>query len=204
MLNRMHRYTAIILTIYALFHVVNHLIGYYGAEAHIAYMQSLREVYLYALVEVGLMASIGVQASTGFYFVLRRWSARHSFFDYLQAFSGLYLAVFMISHVAMVMNARMSYGLDTNFYFAAAGINVEGLKGYLFTTYYFLAVAAIFTHLSAAARWWFIFINLRPYANAAAAVIILVGLCVSSFIVAIYSGAFYDLNIPAIYFQAYS
>lgn len=59
---------------------------------------------------------------------------------------------FLVVHVADVVVDRSALGLDTNFYFAAAGFHVWPF-GLFFGPYYFLAVITLFTHLGCAAYW---------------------------------------------------
>lgn len=63
-----------------------------------------------------------------------------------------YLPFFLVVHVAAVVVGRSALGLDTNFYFAAAGFHVWPF-GLFFGPYYFLAVITLFTHLGCAAYW---------------------------------------------------
>ena len=53
--------------------------------------------------------------------------------------------------VGAVLVARSLGGLDTNFYFAAAGLHVWPFALF-FAPYYFLAVAALFAHVGCALR----------------------------------------------------
>jgi hypothetical protein len=64
------------------------------------------------------------------------------------------LAFFLVLHVGAVLFGRQVLGLDTNFYYAAAGMHVSPY-GYFFAPYYFLAVLALFAHLGCAAYWRF-------------------------------------------------
>jgi hypothetical protein len=70
----------------------------------------------------------------------------------LQATSGTYLAFFLLVHISAVLVGRSVLGLDTNFYYAAAGFHVQPFQLF-FAPYYFLAVVALFTHLGCAAYW---------------------------------------------------
>ena len=67
---------------------------------------------------------------------------------------GAYLAFFLLVHVGAILFGRTVPKLDTNFYFAAAGLHVTPNR-FFFAPYYFLAVLALFTHLGCAAYWQF-------------------------------------------------
>ncbi|WP_460675440.1 hypothetical protein [Hymenobacter coalescens] len=65
----------------------------------------------------------------------------------IQVFSGLYLAFFLLVHTGAVLAGRTLLGLDTNLYFAAAGINTFPFSLF-FVPYYLLAVTAVFLHVA--------------------------------------------------------
>lgn len=84
--------------------------------------------------------------------VLRGWRKRSGLVAWLQAGSGIYLAMFMLFHISAVLFGRIALKLDTNFYYAAAGFVLMPYKLF-FAPYYFFAVFALFTHLGCAAYW---------------------------------------------------
>ena len=124
MLHTLHRSSAVIIALFALFHIANHAAAVAGVEAHIQLMDNLRQVYRLPLVEALLIGCVLFQVCSGLYFVIRRFGERHDFFDRLQAISGCYLAFFLLVHVSAVLFGRALLGLDTNFYYAAAGMHV--------------------------------------------------------------------------------
>jgi succinate dehydrogenase/fumarate reductase cytochrome b subunit len=153
----LHRIAAAAVGAYALVHLANHLMALRGIEAHIAFMRAVRQVTRAPAVEALLLAAIAVQAGSGVLMVLRRRrqrlapARRRPLFERLQEASGLYLAFFLLVHVISVLAGRAVLGLDTNFYFAAAGLQVKPYPLF-FVPYYGLAVAALFTHLACVLR----------------------------------------------------
>lgn len=197
MLHRLHRISALLISLYVLFHLANHLVALAGVEAHIDTMRSFRQIYRATLVEPLLLACVLFQVASGITFILRRRGQRRGFFDRAQAISGGYLAFFLLFHVGAVLYGR-SQGLDTNFNFAAATLNL-GAFAIFFAPYYTLAVVAYFTHLACGLRW---LLRARfPVAtlNRAAASLMALGLLLGLTIVATFSGAFYPVQIPADY-----
>ena len=132
-------------------HVANHLAGLAGAAAHIAFMQAARAVYRQPAAEALLLACVAFQSLSGLWLAVVRRKERRSFVAWAQAASGAYLAFFLLIHVGAVMAGRFALGLDTNFYFAAAGLHVRPYACF-FVPYYGLAVLAVFAHLACAAR----------------------------------------------------
>ncbi|MFP5393537.1 MAG: hypothetical protein ACLGI6_18645 [Gammaproteobacteria bacterium] len=147
-----HRRSAAVIGLFAFFHIINHLVSLGGVEAHLHWMDAARRIYRQPLVEAVLLACVAFQIISGIGFVIRGWKARVGWLSWLQAASGAYLALFLLAHVGAVLYGRVQLHLDTNFYFAAAGLYVPPWA-WFFAPYYFLGVLALFTHLGCAACW---------------------------------------------------
>ena len=197
MLHRLHRISALLISLYVLFHLTNHLFALEGIEAHIDTMRSFRQVYRSALVEPLLLACVLFQVASGITFILRRRGQRRGFFDHAQAISGGYLAFFLLFHVGAVLYGR-SQGLDTNFNFAAATLNLNAFPVF-FAPYYTLAVVAYFTHLACGLRWLLRARFPAATLDRAAGALMTLGLLLGLTVVATFSGAFYPVQIPAEY-----
>jgi len=198
MLHRLHRLSALLISLYVVFHLANHLAALGGVEAHIAFMRNYRQVYRASLVEPLLLACVLFQVGSGITFLIRRRGQRRGFFDRAQALSGAYLAFFLLFHLGAVLYGRAAQGLDTNFYFAAAGLQ-PGAYPAFFMPYYSLAVLAYFTHLTCGLRW-LLRRRLPPQTlDRAAAGAMSLGLLLAVTIVATFSGALYPVELPAEY-----
>ncbi len=147
-----HRSTAAVIAGFALVHLTNHLLSLHSIATHIAFMNVARTVYRQPAIEVLLLVSVIFQCGSGLWMVVRGWSARQGAVAWLQATSGVYLAVFLLIHVSAILLGRIALRLDTNFYFAAAGFHVPPFQLF-FIPYYFLAVVALFTHAGCACFW---------------------------------------------------
>ena len=196
-LRRVHRASALLLVAFACAHIGNHLWALRGAAAHFELMDSLRLVYRHPLVEPLLLASAGVQCVSGWGLVVRGWRRRTGWLAWLQAASGAGLATFLLVHVASVLYGRSVLGLDTNFYFAAAGLHASS-GAWFFGPYYFLAVVALFTHLGCALAWQV----KAPSAHVRRYVIggaVLVGTAAAASIIASLAGLTEPVDIPVAY-----
>lgn len=151
-LRTLHRSSAILIALFALLHIANHLAGLAGVATHLAFMEAARLVYRNLAVEMALLACVAFQVGSGLTLALRGWRQRRGFVPWLQALSGLYLSFFLLVHVSAILSGRVLLNLDTNFYFAAAGFHVPPYP-FFFMPYYFFAVVALFVHLGCAAYW---------------------------------------------------
>lgn len=153
-LRSLHRASAFVLIAYTLLHIGNHLTALQSVTTHIAVMNALRVVYRQPLIEGLLLLCVFSQIVSGLGLAIRGWGAITGRVARLQAVSGIYLALFLLVHVSAVLLGRMMLGLDTNFYFAAAGFHVPPFA-WFFAPYYTLAVLALFAHIGCALYWQF-------------------------------------------------
>ena len=148
-MRHLHRLTAFGLIAFVALHLGNHLTGVLaGPTVHLATQKMLALIYRAPLIEPVLLGAIGIQIFSGIRMLGRRgWPRmRHA---QLQSVSGGYLAVFLVIHISAVMQARW-VGLDTDLYFAAAGLHAGGLWLWFFVPYYGLALLAVGAHLTLA------------------------------------------------------
>ncbi|WP_051077327.1 hypothetical protein [Janthinobacterium sp. HH01] len=183
-------------------HLFNHLLAIGSVEAHIHFMEAFRAVYRNRVVEIILLLCVASQIASGLTFVRSRWRDRHQGLDLLQLGSGLYLAFFLLVHVGAVLAGRMKFGLDTNFYYAAAGMHVLPYR-YFFMPYYFFAVLAITVHLARALHWLARDRLSAPAMRAATALFSMCGFAAAALIVAAFAGGLYDISVPAKYLATF-
>lgn len=114
-----HGVSAVIVCLYVLFHLGNHLMGLAGPEAHAAVMDAGRTVYRARLVEPILVLAFLFQVGSGLYLAWH-WSAtRLGFFRTFQVASGVFLSVFIVGHMNSVfIYARTYLGIPTDWDFA--------------------------------------------------------------------------------------
>ncbi|MCR5889383.1 hypothetical protein LRS06_16730 [Hymenobacter sp. J193] len=147
-IKRYHYWTGLLLSVFILAHLANHLVALWSVTAHLEVMEALRSVYRHPVVETSLLLAVVGQVFTGLRLYWRsRQQPRQPLAGRIQIFSGLYLAFFLLVHTGAVLTGRAWFGLDTNLYFAAAGINTFPFSLF-FVPYYFLAVTAVFLHLA--------------------------------------------------------
>ncbi len=144
----LHYFSGIVIAVFVAFHLLNHAVSVFGAEQHIAVMKLLRVVYRNVFIETLLLAAVLVQIITGLWLFNqgRKWA--NTFYEKLQIWSGLYLAIFFLIHLSAVLGGRWVLHLDTNFYFGVAGLNTFPFNLF-FIPYYGLAVVSFFGHIAA-------------------------------------------------------
>lgn len=202
MLHTLHRTSACVIGAFVAAHIVNHLLAIQSPEAHIAFMEAFRQIYRLPVVEIVLLGCVVFQIGSGVYFIKARWGLRRGFFEQVQSASGGYLAYFLLAHVGAVLFGRSILKLDTNFYYAAAGMHVWPFQFY-FIPYYFLAVVAIFGHVACALHWLARNRLSTAARNALGCAALVVGVSVSTLIVTAFAGGFHPIHIPEAYRATY-
>jgi len=145
---QIHRFTAIILGLFIISHLVVHLFAVGGINAHLKALDSVQWIYRNPIGETLLVAAIVVQIVTGW----KRLKAKRKSLNKwakAQVFSGLYLMGFLIIHTSAAIYTHNVFALETDFYWAAGSMNISPIK-YFFWPYYFLAILSLFVHLACA------------------------------------------------------
>ncbi len=197
----LHRTSAMIIAPFVLVHLANHLASLASIGAHLRFMDAARLVYRQPVIEALLLAAVAFQGASGSWLAISRWRQRRGAVAWLQAGSGIYLILFLLNHVGAVLFGRLGLGLDTNFYFAAAGLHVAPLQ-FFFAPYYFLSVVALFTHIGCALYWagparW-------RQRLSTGAVPMIAGALISVLLVISLAGRIQPFETPARYLQTYT
>lgn len=147
-LKTLHYFSGLTLSIFIGLHLFNHFCSLAGIASHIAVMETLRKFYRNPFIETIIIAAVVVQMISGLTLARKKRKFTLNGFAKLQVWTGLYLAFFLLIHVSAVMAGRHLLHVDTNFYFAAAGLNSFPLALF-FVPYYGLSVVSVFGHIAA-------------------------------------------------------
>lgn len=150
-----HGISAVVLCLYVLFHLGNHLMGLIGPELHAQVMDLGRSVYRAGAIEPLLVLAFVFQAVSGLYLAWH-WSASpQGGMRTFQIATGVYLAVFVLGHMNSVfIYARTYLGIPTDWNFATGaptGLIVDPWNIRL-VPHYTLGVFFVLGHLLAGLR----------------------------------------------------
>jgi hypothetical protein len=140
-----HGISAAAITLFALFHIANHLAGVAGGEAHLALMKAFRTVYRNAVVEGVLGVAVLFQFVSGIV-LLRRRLMTSDRFEMLQGAAGAYLLMFFVSHLRAVLRARYVRHIDTNWIWLTSSNLLTDAWSARLVPYYFLGIVALGLH----------------------------------------------------------
>jgi len=197
-LKKIHYISGLTITIFIGLHLYNHICSLYGAERHIAIMNTLRVFYRNIVVETILVSAVVVQVVSGLTIFKASRKNAISNFDKLHLYTGLYLAIFFIFHLTAVFGGRFYLHLDTNYYFGVAGLNTFPFNLF-FIPYYGLAIFSFFGHLASVhfKRMKQNIFGLTPLVQAKS--ILLLGVCLTIIIFYGLTNRFNGVKIPIEY-----
>lgn len=112
------------------------------------------------------------------------------------------MAYFLLVHLGAVLFGRVVLKLDTNFYFAAAGIHAPPFQFY-FLPYYFLAVVAVFGHVACAIHWLIRNRFSSATRNRFGYAVLVIGTSIAALIVTALAGGFHPVEVPKAYMATY-
>ncbi len=146
-LKRIHFVSGLTMTVFIGLHLFNHFCSIFGADMHIAIMNTLRHFYRNIFIETILLVAVLVQIISGLKLFKSNRKIAITGFEKLHIWTGLYLAFFLVIHVGAVLGGRYILHLDTNFYFGVAGLNTFPFNLF-FIPYYALAIFSFFGHIA--------------------------------------------------------
>jgi hypothetical protein len=147
-IKKIHYISGLTISIFVGLHLFNHFYSILGADKHIEVMKTLRHFYRNIFVETILLLAVAAQIYSGLKLFRNKRKSSKTFFEKLQIWSGLYLAIFFIIHLSAILAGRHLLNLDTNFHFGVAGLN-SFPTNLFFIPYYSFAIISFFGHITA-------------------------------------------------------
>ncbi|MGY4622877.1 hypothetical protein [Bradyrhizobium sp. USDA 4486] len=150
-----HGISALIVVVYVIFHLTNHLFAWGGEPAHAEVMEMGRKVYRSPIGEPILVAAMSFQVISGFVLAWK-WSAfRGDFYRTFQLATGFYLSVYILGHLtAVFILARAFFGIPTGWGFATGAPNglIHDAWAARLIPHYAIGVFVVIAHLFSGLR----------------------------------------------------
>lgn len=150
-----HGLSAAIIILYVLFHIINHLFGLVGPDAHAAVMKIGRVVYRSSVGEPLLVGAMLFQVGTGLYLAWRWSAAPQGFHRTYQVASGAYLSMYILGHMNSVfVYARRFLGIPTDWNFAVGAPTglIHDAWNIRLLPHYALGVFFVLSHIASGLR----------------------------------------------------
>jgi hypothetical protein len=150
-----HGVSALILCIYILFHLGNHLMGLIGPAEHESIMDLGRKVYRAKFIEPVLILLFLFQVFSGLRLAWSWSSARQDIFRTFQIASGIYLSIFILGHMNSVfIYARTYLDVPTGWNFATGAPTglIHDSWNIRLLPHYGLGVFFVLSHLASGLR----------------------------------------------------
>jgi hypothetical protein len=145
---------AVLFSGFVAWHLLNHLVALESSTAHGAVMHVFRHFYRNPLIEPTLLVLIAFQILSGLTLWSPKTRAPADVWTTLQTASGIYLAVYLASHVNSIFVLARHFGIETDWDWAAGaplGVLRDAWDIRLLP-HYSLAVFMVLTHLSCGLR----------------------------------------------------
>jgi succinate dehydrogenase/fumarate reductase cytochrome b subunit len=146
-----HRLSALVITVFALAHISNQVFGFVSLSSYAATRDVLRVGYQQPAIRTLLLWAVAIQIATGVAMGMKKVRAG-AFTANLQAVSGWYLALFLLTHVFSGLMASQYYTPPV----AATSVEQFNLLANVRSTaqlpFFLLGVAAFFFHAGVYAR----------------------------------------------------
>jgi hypothetical protein len=95
-LRTIHATSAVVIGLFAVVHLANHLVALGGIAQHLAFMAATRSVYRIRPIEAVLLTCVLVQVFSGVWLIVRGWRQRHGAVARLQAAAGFHVRPFQL------------------------------------------------------------------------------------------------------------
>ncbi len=195
-MERIHKISAAFVFAFLCLHFSNHFIGLLGVDAHAQFMDAARLVYRHPVVEMAVMLAFFIQIVTGVPLIFEIWREKKDFIHQLQAASGAIMVIFILGHVGWVWVARLVFGLDTNFAFAASSFTAPFT--YAAYGFYGAGIFSLFVHFGCIA--YDIFKKTNKAIGWVLLLLIVAGGGYGTYeLLLMYSGQLYPVTIPDTY-----
>lgn len=144
-----------IIVLFLALHIINHLLGLFGAETHAAFMKMARHLYRAKPIEPALVALLLFQVASGIWLSRTYMRERMDQFRAFQLASGIYLAFYAVGHMDSVFFLARTYlGTDPDWAFATGAPQglIRDSWNIRLVPHYWLGVFFVLSHLSSGLR----------------------------------------------------
>ena len=192
----LHRITAILLLLFILAHIGNHVAAAFGPKTYNSYLATVRIVYRNPIIEPLLITLVGIQMISGFNLIIKSFQrdAKRSLLSWLEFFSAIVFVLFIVIHLSAIAVTRFYFEIQTDFYWVAEMFRAGALQPYIIG-FHFLGIMAVTVHSGIGIKYLFDAMGLGKNGRTVAVSIIAVGLGASIIAIAAYSGKLYPIEL---------
>ena len=192
----LHRIAALLLLLFVLVHIGNHVAAAIGPKTYNAYLATARIVYRNPIVEPLLIALIGAQAITGFSLIIKSFQRdeKRSLASWFEIFSAVGFVIFIIIHLSAIAVTRFYFEVQTDFYWVAEMFRAGALQPFIIG-FHFLGIMTVTIHAGIGLKYMFDGIGLGKIGRTAAVTLIVAGFAASVIALSAYSGQFYPIEL---------
>lgn len=185
----LHRASALILSVFVLAHIGNHVAGVFGLEAYFRYLTAVRQIYRHPIGEPILLGLIIIQMITGIAITIAAFQLRErrKFLSWIEIVAAWLFFLFITIHLASIAVTRFYFELETDFLWVATMMRPGTLQPYVIA-FHFLGIVVVTAHMGIGFRYLLTAVGLRRTGNVVAAVIAAAGVVAATIAIIVYTG----------------
>lgn len=188
-MKNLHRASALILSVFVLAHVGNHVAGVFGLETYFRYLTAVRQVYRHPIGEPILIGLIIIQMITGLAITVSAFQRRErrKLVSWIEVVAAWLFFLFITIHLASIAVTRFYFEMETDFLWVATMMRPSPLQPFVIA-FHFLGIVVVTTHMGIGFRFLLTAIGLRRIGNVVAALIAGAGFIAATIAIGVYTG----------------
>jgi len=150
----LHRASALMLSVFVLAHIGNHVAGLFGLEVYFRYLTAVRQVYRHPIGEPILIGLIIIQMNTGLAITVSAFQRRErrKLLSWIEIIAGWLFFLFITIHLASIALTRYYFEMETDFLWVATMMRSSPLQPFVIA-FHFLGIVVVTTHMGIGFRY---------------------------------------------------
>jgi succinate dehydrogenase/fumarate reductase cytochrome b subunit len=188
-MKNLHRASALILSVFVLAHIGNHVVGVFGLEAYFRYLTAVRQIYRHPIGEPILIGLIILQMFTGIAITVRAFQRRErrKLLSWIEIVAAWLFFMFITIHLASIAVTRFYFEMETDFLWVATMMRPSPLQPFVIA-FHFLGIVVVTTHMGIGFRFLLTAAGLSRLGNVVAALVAVAGVVAAVIAIAGYTG----------------
>ncbi|GJL93270.1 hypothetical protein [Hyphococcus sp.] len=188
-MKHLHRAAALILSVFVLAHIGNHVAGVFSLEVYFRYLTAVRQIYRHPIGEPILIGLIIIQMITGLAITVGAFQRRErrKLHSWIEIIAAWLFFLFITIHLASIAVTRFYFEMETDFLWVATMMRPSLLQPYIIA-FHFLGIVVVTTHMGIGFRYLLTAIGLPRLGSVVAALIASAGLVAATIAIIVYTG----------------
>lgn len=173
----LHRASALLLSVFVLAHIGNHVAGAFGLETYFKYLTAVRAAYRSPVGEPILISLVAAQMITGLGLMIISFQRPEprKLLSWIELVAAWLFLLFITTHLASIAVTRFYFELETDFLWVATMMRPSPLQPFVIG-FHFLGIVVVMTHMAIGFRYFLSAVGARRLGNYVAILFAVAGL----------------------------